>query len=151
VEESLAEKSFDRASARPAFMREEELRKIEDAKRKQELERPRVERDRAFSELRKARTKVEKAAGEVRDLVFREWALRCVQSAQRPDEWTQARTLYENYLLHAKTIGRNRSQRGEIVQELATETQWGRMMATQFTKKRRTAGWYYPLRVKRGA
>lgn len=76
---------------------------------------------------------------------------RCVIAAQEPSEWTQARILYESYLQHAKTFGRNRGQRELSVQELATETQWGRMMATMFVKKRRRAGWYYQLRLKRGA
>ncbi len=153
VEEPAPKKSsFDPVSVLPPFMTKDEFRRLQDEKRKQQLERPRVEVERAFSELRKARTKVEKAAGHVTDLVFREWVQSCVLPAQRPDEWTQARVLYENYLLHAKTIGRNRSQRREVVLELATETQWGRMMAAvPFTKKRRTAGWYYPLRAKRSS
>lgn len=108
------------------------------------------ERERTFTALQAARAKVEELSDAVRSAAFEDWVCRCVVTAQEPSEWTQARTLYESYLAHAKTYGRTQRQRGLIVQELATETQWGRMMATQFPKKRRTAGLYYPLRIKRG-
>lgn len=130
---------------------EQEQIKAEQARQRAlELEGPRIQRDRKFAELRKAREKVRRAAGEVRDAVFLEWIERCLERAEVPTEWTQARTLYANYLKHAKTIAQNRAQRREVVMELATETLWGKMMATLFTKKRRTAGWYYPLRCKKG-
>lgn len=103
-----------------------------------------------FTALQKARAKAEELAGAVRNAAFDDWIRCCVVAAKRPDEWTQARTLYENYVAYAQRFGRNRSQRALSVQELATITQWGRMMATLFPKKRRRAGWYYPLRCKRG-
>ena len=103
-----------------------------------------------FTKLKAARKKVEKLAQAVRSDAFDDWVSCCVVTAKEPSEWTQARILYESYLRHAKNYGRNRGQRAESVQELATETQWGRMMATLFVKKRRSAGWYYPLRCKRG-
>lgn len=104
-----------------------------------------------FTELQKARAKAEELACAIRSEAFDDWVRRCVVAAELPSEWTQARTLYENYLSHARTYGRNRSQQAESVRELATETTWGRMMATLFQKKRRGSGWHYPLKLKRGA
>ena len=118
---------------------------------KSRLAREEKARDRVFTALGAARKKAEELAGEVRSEGFNDWIRRCLKPATRPSEWTQARALYESYLAHARTYGRNRSQKALSVQELATETQWGRMMATQFpNKKRKTAGWFYPLTVKRG-
>ncbi|MFU3625106.1 hypothetical protein ACM7JP_17870 [Pseudomonas aeruginosa] len=104
-----------------------------------------------FTKLKAARKKVEELAQAVRSDAFDDWVSCCVVTAKEPSEWTQARILYESYLRHAKSYGRNRGQRAESVQELATETQWGRMMATLFPKKRRRAGFYYQLRLRRGA
>lgn len=101
-----------------------------------------------FTALQKARTRVEELAGAARDAAFDDWVRRCVVSAEIPSEWTQARVLHENYLAHAQRYGRTREQRAQSVLALATETQWGRMMATVFPKKRRASGWYYPLRCK---
>jgi hypothetical protein len=105
-------------------------------------------RDYNLSALGKARAKVEELAGDVRSDAFDDWVQRCVVTAQVPSEWTQARILYENYLAHVKTYGQRAAHRALSIQEAATETGWGRMMATLFLKKRRTAGWYYPLRCK---
>lgn len=105
----------------------------------------------AHTELQKARAKAEELIGTVRSAAFDDWLRRCVLEAKEPNEWTQARTLYESYINHAKHFGDNRSQQKQSVLALATETQWGRMMATMFPKKRRSAGWYYPLKCKRGA
>lgn len=102
------------------------------------------------SALQQARAKAEELTGAVRSAAFDDWVRRCVVDAQTPSEWTQARTLYESYIAHARRFGDNRAQRSQSVLALATETQWGRMMATLFVKKRRSAGWYYPLRCKRG-
>jgi len=104
-----------------------------------------------FSALQKAREKAEELTGAVRGAAFDDWVRRCVLDAQAPDEWSQARTLYESYIEHARRFGENRSQRAQSVLALATETQWGRMMATLFIKKRRSTGWFYPLKLKRGA
>jgi hypothetical protein len=114
------------------------------------MDRKRAERDQSFTALQAARKKVEEFAGPVRDAAFDDWVRRSVVPAKVPAEWTQARVLYENYLAFARKFGRNRAQRALSIEELATETQWGRMMTTVFPKKRRTAGWYYPLRCKRG-
>lgn len=126
---------------------------VEKAKRRQERSEklknePRGVR--ALTLLQKARKDTEWLVREVRDLGFEDWIRRCVQNAERPDEWTQAQTLYENYLVHVKTRNLHRDLQKLLTEEAATFTTWGRMMATQFTKKRRTAGWYYPLRCKRG-
>lgn len=110
----------------------------------------RREKKAAFSALQQARAKAEELTGAVRSAAFDDWVRRCVVDAQTPSEWTQARTLYESYIAHARRFGDNRAQRSQSVLALATETQWGRMMATLFVKKRRSAGWYYPLRCKRG-
>lgn len=104
----------------------------------------------SLEKLKGVMKKAEELRADVRNDAFDDWVRRCVVTAQEPTEWTQARILYENYLAHAKTYGNNRADRALSVQELATETQWGRMMATLFPKKRRRAGWYYQLRCKRG-
>jgi hypothetical protein len=106
--------------------------------------------ERPLTALQKARAKAEKLACAVRSEAFDDWIRRCVVTAPTPSEWTQARALYENYLVHARAYGRNRTEKRLSVQELATETQCGRMMATLFPKKRRSTGWHYPLRCKRG-
>lgn len=108
------------------------------------------ERDRVLTALAAARKQVEQLSGKLRNGAFTDWVRRSVVMADVPSEWTQARTLYEDYLTHVKLYGRNRAHKMLSSDEAATETQWGRMMATQFPKKRRTAGWYYPLRCKRG-
>ncbi|MCC7100276.1 MAG: hypothetical protein IT500_11870 [Rubrivivax sp.] len=117
-----------------------------------ELRRHEVER--TFTALQKARAKAEELVGAARNDAFDDWVRRCTAPAKTPAEWTQAHVLYENYLAHAQRFGRNRQQRAQSVQALATETQWGRMMATlasQIPKKRRAAGWYYAIHLKRGA
>jgi hypothetical protein len=128
-------------------MSEAELQPFKDAFAE---DRARRETEANFTNLQKARAKAEELAGAVRDAAFDDWVRRCVVSAQVPGEWTQARMLYASYLDHAQRFGRTRDHRAQSVQSLATETQWGRMMATLFPKKRRTAGLYYPLRCKRG-
>jgi len=105
----------------------------------------------SFTKLKAARKKVEALATVVRDEGFDEWVRRCLVHAERPDEWTPARELYENYIERTKRYGQNRGNRALSKQELASETQWGKMMGALFTKKRRRAGLYYPLRLKRGA
>lgn len=121
------------------------------AKRLENQTKPRQSRiETAITGLQQARAEAQTQAGWVEDLIFDDWIARCVIEANDPREWTQARVLYEDYLTHAKTCAKNRAQKTLVVQVLATETQWGRMMATLFPKKRRTAGWYYPLRCKRG-
>ena len=105
----------------------------------------------AVTALQVARADAATAAGWVRDVFFSDWIGRCVEEAQTPAKWTQARTLYEDYLAHARFYGKNTAEKKAVVQELATETQWGRMMAMHFQKKRRSAGWYYPLTLRRSA
>jgi hypothetical protein len=112
--------------------------------------RPRIPKS-ATSKLKIARDRVRQLAAEVRDEAFDEWVLRCLVVAKAPDEWTQATVLYENYLKRAPSYGWNRRDRRLVQQELSTATTWGRMMGSQFEKKRRSKGWYYPLRLKQGA
>lgn len=114
-----------------------------------EREQRRKEIEANFTGLQKARAKAEELAGAVREDAFDDWIRRCVVTAQKPSEWTQARALYENYVAHAQRFGRNRKQVAMSIQSLASEPQWGRMMATLFPKKRRRGGNYYPLRRKR--
>lgn len=131
--------------SRPPFLDEpKEIAAWEKEQRRKELEL-------TFTGLQKARAKAEELAGAVRDAAFDDWIRRCVVTAKKPSEWTQARTLYESYLRHAQRFGSNRNQVAMSIQSLASETQWGRMMATMFPKKRRRAGNYYPIRCKRGA
>lgn len=105
----------------------------------------------SFAKLKTARKKVEELSVSVRDEGFDDWVRRYLVTADQPSEWTQASTLYENYIAHARRFGENRAQRSQSVLALATQTQWGRMMATLFPKTRRSAGWFYPLKLRRGA
>ncbi len=105
------------------------------------------ETEAAFTEYRAARAKLELLAPSVRRAGFDYWLDRYVVTVDDPREWTQAQTLYESYLKHARTV----CDKEASVHELATVTLWGRMMATQFGKKRRGSGWHYPLRLKKGA
>lgn len=104
-----------------------------------------------MKKLKAARKKAQDLGAVVRDEAFDDWIRRFVVNAERPDEWTQAALLYANYLNQAKNYGLNRGDKALSKEELATETRWGMMMGSLFTKKRRAKGWYYPLRLKQGA
>ena len=105
-----------------------------------------------FKKLKAARRKVHALGEVVRNEAFDDWLRRGVVIAERPDEWTQARVLYEGYLRHASRYGNNRGDRRLAAEELATETRWGKMMGSLFpSKKRRRDGWHYPIRLKCGA
>lgn len=103
-----------------------------------------------MTKLKDARRKAQKLAEVVRDDAFDDWVRRCIVSAECPDEWTQAALLYESYIRHAKNFGWNRGDRALATEGLATETRWGKMMGSLFTKTRRRRGQYYPLRLKQG-
>lgn len=106
--------------------------------------------DVAITALKRARAEAATAADWVQDTYFRDWAVRCVVAAKTPAEWTQARVLYEDYLWNARFYGKDRVEKTALTVALATETQWGRMMARLFpTKKRRSTGWFYPLQLQR--
>ena len=102
----------------------------------------------AMTKLKKARKKVQELASIVRDQAFDDWLERWTVKAERPDEWTQARVLYENYLKRAKEFGNNQSEKRLSKEELATETRWGRMMGAVYEKHRRPRAYYYPVRLK---
>lgn len=104
-----------------------------------------------FGKLKAARKKADDLAATVRDAAFDQWVATYLVHAERPDQWTRSRELYENYLKRAVTYGENRRDRSVVKLELATETRWGRMMGSVLTKQRRSSGWYYPVRLKRGA
>lgn len=104
-----------------------------------------------LKKLKAARKKALDLAAVVRSDAFEDWVDKFVVEAERPDEWTRARVLYENYLQRTKDYGWNRPDKPVVKEELATETQWGKMMGSRFAKKRRRNGWYYPLRLKQGA
>jgi hypothetical protein len=106
--------------------------------------------DIALTGLQQARAEAAKQAGWVQDLIFDNWIKNRVEEVDDPREWTQAHTLYENYLEHARAFGKKWKEKQAAFQALATETQWGRWMATRYTKSRRTRAVYYPLRCKRG-
>mgnify|MGYP001249729756 CR=1 FL=1 len=105
----------------------------------------------SMKKLKDARKKMMKLAEVVRDEAFNYWLDQWVKPAQRPDEWTQASVLYENYLKRAKEYGNNEGDKRLSKAELATETQWGKMMGSLYQKKRRAGGNYYPVRLKQGA
>ena len=105
-----------------------------------------------MTNLKAARKTMNEMGAVVRDEAFDYWRESYVVEAERPDEWTQAAVLYENYLKRAKEYGNNRGDKKLAKQELATETRWGKMMGSQYPTKRRTrVGWFYPVRLKRGA
>lgn len=104
-----------------------------------------------LKKLKAARKKVEEYSAVLRTDAFDDWVRRCTETAEQPREWTRAALLYESYVRHAKTYGTSRPDKRFAKEELATETAWGKMMGSLFSKKRRRAGQYYPLRLKRGA
>jgi len=106
---------------------------------------------RTLDKLKTARSRVEALTTFVRDEAFDDWVRRCLVSATEPATWTQAADLYRSYINHAGSYGRNRGDRELAKLALATETRWGKMMTSIFTKQRRTRGWYYPVRLKRGS
>lgn len=103
------------------------------------------------SKLTAARRAADKLGAVVRDDAFDGWVSRYLLPSTEPAEWTQAKSLYENYLKRARRYGNSNSSRAHATLELATETQWGKMMGAVFPKKRRSSGWFYPVRLKRGA
>ena len=105
----------------------------------------------AISALRRAREDAAQQAGWFQDKVFNSWSRVCLLPANDPTEWTQATVLYENYVHVAgfRDAGKKDAVLAKSV--IATQTQWGRMMATKFTKNRRTKGFYYPVTLKPGA
>lgn len=106
---------------------------------------------RELDRYKETRRKLENLSAVIRDEAFDDWIRRYVVIAERPDDWTQTRVLYENYLKRAMAYGRNREDRRISKEVLATETRFGIMMGSLFPKKRRTKGCYYPLRLKKGA
>lgn len=105
----------------------------------------------AVKDLKKARKKVLALAAVVRDQAFDDWLEKWTVDAKLPTEWTRASDLYQNYLKRAPEFGHNQSEKRVSREELATETQWGRMMGALHQKRRRRDGNYYPVRLKRGA
>lgn len=105
-----------------------------------------------LEKLKVALSKADKLRIAVRNDAFDDWVRRCLVVANEPKEWTQSSVLYENYLARAKDYGRNRPDKRLLKTETATETRFGILMRDAgFTKKRRSKGWYYPLRLKQGA
>jgi hypothetical protein len=106
----------------------------------------------SMTKLKAARKKALESGAVVREEAFDDWLDRYVVKAERPDQWTQSRVLYENYLKRAKAYGQNRPDKRLAKEELATETYWGKMMGSLFPNKKRTGtGWFYPVRLKQGA
>lgn len=101
--------------------------------------------DVAISGLQKARAEAATQAGFVQDMVFNNWLLKSVMEVDDPRLWSSARALYEDYLEHARSLGKKVKEKRIVFQELLTETQWGRWMATKYPRRRRTSGNYYPL------
>jgi hypothetical protein len=106
----------------------------------------------SMTKLRAARKRARDLGCDVRDEAFADWINRCVVIAQRPDEWTQAKVLYEGYVRHASRYGVTNGDKALAKEELATATRWGKMMGAAYpNKQRRASGWYYPVTPKRGA
>lgn len=112
-----------------------------------------------MTKLRNARNKVLMLGDAVRTDMFNDWFRRRVVEAAQPSEWTAARDLYASYVRHARQYGPSLEdgQKGTATNrrvaraEMASETAWGRMMASVSIKTRRAGGNYYPLRLKQGA
>jgi hypothetical protein len=105
-----------------------------------------------FKKLKAAQKRVEELRAVIRDDAFDEWVRRCLTEAETPKEWTQSTVLYENYLKRAKAYGWNRPDRRLSKRELASETRFGILMRdVGIPKKRRAKGWFYPVRLKKGA
>lgn len=126
-------------SALPPFLKEEPA------------ERPLGEPVNVVSKLQAARRKADQLGAMVRDAAFDDWVRRCLAEAVRPDAWAQSRLLYESYVSHAGRYGMTRAARGLSRQVVATETRFGKMMSSLFPKVRRARGWFYPVRLKKGA
>ena len=105
----------------------------------------------ALTKLQAARRKADQLADAARDEAFDDWVRRCLKTAERPDEWSPARALYESYLRHVGRYGSSRSARSLSRQVAATETRFGKMLGSLFHKSRRARGWFYPVRLKKGA
>lgn len=105
----------------------------------------------AVSKLKAARRKADQLGAVVRDAAFDDWVRRCLVEADRPDAWGQSRVLYESYISHVGRYGATRVARGLSRQVAATETRFGKMMGSLFPKVRRARGWFYPVRLKKGA
>ncbi len=106
----------------------------------------------SMKKLKAARAKMLKLADVVRDEAFTWWLEEHVVDAEQPDKWTQSTELYKNYLKWAKYYGDSQTDQRLIKAELATVTRWGKMMGSLYPNKRRTSvGWFYPVRLKRGA
>lgn len=113
---------------------------------------PKREKLPSMLKLKAARRKLAELADTVRDEAFEYWLNQYIVTAERPDEWTRSGLLYENYLKHAKEYGNNRTDKKLVKAELATETRFGKLMGSRFPEKRRRRdGWFYPVRLKRGA
>jgi len=117
----------------------------------QQLQKERTPRQN-FKKLKAARRRVEQLRVIIRDDAFDEWVRRCLTEAEAPKEWTQSSVLYQNYLTRAKAYGWNRQDRRLSRHELASETRFGILMRdVGIPKKRRAKGWFYPVRLKKGA
>jgi hypothetical protein len=123
----------------------------DDPNRGREPEKERTPR-KNFVKLKAAQKKLDELRVAVRDDAFDEWVRRCTTRAETPKEWTQAAALYANYLKRAKDYGWNKADVRLSRLELASETRFGILMRDAgFLKKRRAKGWFYPVRLKKGA
>ncbi len=106
----------------------------------------------SMSDLKTARKKMKKLASVVTEEAFTWWHDTCLKEAESPDKWTQSAVLYEHYLKVAKGYGNNMNDKRLSKEELASITTFGKMMGNLHPNKRRSrAGWFYPVRIKRGA
>lgn len=102
--------------------------------------------------LKAVRKKLLALSDMAREEAFDYWIGQHVAAARQPDEWTRSALLYENYLKHAVEYGRTNADKKLATIERATETRFGKLMSARYPEKRRRRdGWYYPVRLKRGA
>lgn len=101
-----------------------------------------------ISPLKSARENAAKQAGTFRDQVFGSWSRVFLQAVDDPSEWTQAKVLYANYVHLAGLRGAAKKDSIVARSVIASQTQWGKMMATKFIKDRRAKGYFYPVKLK---
>lgn len=105
-------------------------------------------------DLRAARKKVGKLAGEYADEGFDAWASQCLKT--KTDQWSRARDpLYAHYRawMQAGGHGSNMTEKAEANAAVLSEVRWGRAMRRRFPDAydRDKAGMLYRVEIKRGA
>jgi len=105
-------------------------------------------------DLKAARKKVSKLAGEYADEGFNAWASQCLKT--KTDQWSRARDpLYAHYStwMRAGGHGGNTGEKAEAKMAVLSEVQWGRAMRRSFPEayRRDKVGMLYRVGIRLGA